>query len=643
MSGRAWRFWNDWSLGAKSAAAVLLPTLVLMLSLLFSYRLQQGMAAAEADVQRALAIQGEIHTVHFLLAESAMGVRGYLLTNRDEFLGPFREASRQMPAALATLRNNIRDADMKARQERMERLLDRKLQSLDQLAAQGPSMEGPQLKAHLLGGKGLLDELRAELRAMNAREADLVAQYSERATTAWRRSLWVDALATALAVLAGLATFALLFGGIVLRVRGLAANAERLVQGAPLQELPAGRDELGQLADRLQNASKLLAAKAAQAQSASEAKSQFLSRTSHELRTPLNAILGFAQLLELDLSAPEQQSKVAHILAAGRHLLTLIDEVLDIARIESGELRLALAPMPLQPLVAEALALLRPLAAQKAVLLNGADSLGACSVLADRQRLLQVLLNLLSNAIKYNREGGSVTLSCAETANEVVLIVQDSGLGIAPEHIARLFTPFDRLGAEQTAVTGTGLGLSVSYQLARSMGGSLTATSRLGEGSTFSLRLPRAGDAPAGEIAPAANTEPIDHATAAGERRSVLVIEDNASNIALIEALIARRPAWCLLLAKDGESGLALARAERPDLILLDLHLPGLSGEAVLRRLRADAATKSCRIALVTADAQATTRERLLAAGADDFLTKPLAVPKLLALLDAPHPISRYD
>jgi len=638
MSRRAWRFWNDWSLGAKSAAAVLLPTLVLMLSLLFSYRLQQGMAAAEADVQRALAIQGEIHTVHFLLAESAMGVRGYLLTNRDEFLGPFREASRQMPAALATLRNNIRDADMKARQERMERLLDRKLQSLDQLAAQGPSMEGPQLKAHLLGGKGLLDELRAELRAMNAREADLVAQYSERATTAWRRSLWVDALATALAVLAGLATFALLFGGIVLRVRGLAANAERLVQGAPLQELPAGRDELGQLADRLQNASKLLAAQAAQAQSASEAKSQFLSRTSHELRTPLNAILGFAQLLELDLSAPEQQSKVAHILAAGRHLLTLIDEVLDIARIESGELRLALAPMPLQPLVAEALALLRPLAAQKAVLLNGADSLGACSVLADRQRLLQVLLNLLSNAIKYNREGGSVTLSCAETANEVVLMVQDSGLGIAPEHIARLFTPFDRLGAEQTAVTGTGLGLSVSYQLARSMGGSLTATSRLGEGSTFSLRLPRAGDAPAGEIAPAANTEPIDHATAAGERRSVLVIEDNASNIALIEALIARRPAWCLLLAKDGESGLALARAERPDLILLDLHLPGLSGEAVLRRLRADAATKSCRVVLVTADAQATTRERLLAAGADDFLTKPLAVPKVLALLDAPIP-----
>ncbi|MES2884195.1 MAG: ATP-binding protein [Pseudomonadota bacterium] len=633
MSRPRWLHWTDWSLAAKSAAALAMPLTLLVVALFFSYRLQQDIAETDADVRRALAIQAEIQTLHSLIAESAMGVRGYLLTGRDEFLAPYRAAREELPVTLTTLRRNIRDTEMKEHLEHIQQLLDLKLQSLDELSSGGRLLSVPDLQAHLIESKGVLDDLRIEIRAMNAREADLLAQYSDAASQALRRNLWVDALTSLLALITGVAAFVLLFSGVVWRVKRLTVNAERLAQGESLEALPAGRDELGLLAERLQNTSLLLAQRAAEARSANQAKSQFLSRTSHELRTPLNAILGFAQLLELDLKDGQQVAHVGHILAAGRHLLGLIDEVLDIARIESGEMKLEVTPQALAPLAQELRELIAPLASQHGVAVYLGKSLGGLAVQADRRRLQQVLLNLLSNAIKYNRAGGEVHLEAERQGEQVALTVSDTGVGIAPELLARLFTPFDRLDAEQGPVQGTGLGLAVSLQLALCMGGNLIASSKPGVGSTFSLHLP-AATPPEGSALAITAASDTRLATRLNALRTVLVIEDNPSNLALIQALVARRPEWRLVTATDGAQGLASARELKPELILLDLNLPGQGGEAVLAELRADLARPHLRIVIVSADAQPETIARLRAAGADDYLTKPLAVPSVLALLD---------
>lgn len=634
MNRPLWRPWHDWSLGAKSAGAVAMPLGLLLLSLAFSYRLQREITAADADVRRALAIKADIQTLHSLVAESATAVRGYLLTGRDEFLAPYRQARQELPATRASLHRNIRDPEMRQRLERMEHLLDRKLLSLDELRDRGRSQSPPELQAHLLGSKGILDALREEIRAMNAREADLVGQYSEAARKALQRNLWVDAVTSLLVLLTGLAAFALLFGSVVRRVKRLTVNAERLTRDEPLQALPTGRDELGQLASRLQNASLLLAERAAEARSASAAKSQFLSRTSHELRTPLNAIVGFAQLLEFDLGGSRQLAAVTQILTAGRHLLSLIDEVLDIARIESGELRLQPQPLALAPLLAELRELTAPLASQHGVTLELGTELMALAVQADRQRLRQILLNLLSNAVKYNRPGGKVQLDGQQRGTEVWLSVRDTGMGIAPERMSRLFTPFDRLDAETGPVPGTGLGLALSRQMALQMGGDIEAASVPGAGSCFTLRLP-------GAVLPASGLPPAvpetEYRIPPGEpvgRWRVLAVEDNASNLALLQALLARRPEWQLLTAREGSEGLRLAREHRPELILLDLHLPGRGGETLLAELRAEPSLQATRFVIISADAQTSTILRLRSQGADDYLTKPLAVPRLLALLD---------
>ena len=633
MSRSRWLHWSDWSLTAKSAAALAMPLALLGVALLFSYHVQRDIADTEADVRRALAIQAEIQTLHSLIAESAMGVRGYLLTERDDFLVPYRLARKELPITLTTLRRNIRDAEMKAHLEHVQQLLDLKLQSLEELSSGGRLSSSAALQAHLIDSKALLDELRIEIRAMNAREANLLARYSDAASAALRRNLWVDAITSLLALITGVSAFLLLFSGVVWRVKRLTVNAERLAQGELLEALPTGRDELGLLAERLQNTSLLLAARAAEAQSASQAKSQFLSRTSHELRTPLNAILGFAQLLELDLKDGPQAEQVGHILVAGRHLLGLIDEVLDIARIESGEMKLEPAAQALPPLVLELRELVEPLANQHRITIHVGDSLSGLAMLADRRRLRQVLLNLLSNAIKYNRVGGEVYLEAKRQGERIRLTVRDTGPGIAPEQLSRLFTPFDRLDAEQGPVQGTGLGLAVSRQLALCMGGDLEARSTLGDGSTFSLLLPAATLPEIDDQRMSTGAE-TRSAVISNTQHTVLVIEDNPSNLALIQALVARRPKWRLVSAMDAREGIAKAHQFRPELVLLDLNLPGLSGEAVLAELRVEAELSCQRIVIVSADAQPDTITRLRAAGADDYLTKPLAVPRVLALLD---------
>lgn len=361
------------------------------------------------------------------------------------------------------------------------------------------------------------------------------------------------------------------------------------------------------------------------------------SRMSHDLRTPLNAILGFAQLLAMDaLSAADQQDNVKQILKAGDYLLVLVEEVLDIARIESGYLSLSPEAVAVKDVVAEVLDLSRPLAAQLNIVLV-ADQASTCddSVSADRQRLRQILLNLISNAVKYNRDGGQVTISCEPVPeNRLRIKVADTGTGIPPQKLALLFTPFERLGAEHSGIEGTGLGLALSRGLTAAMGGTIDVESIVDRGSTFWVELAIAQRPEVQEEAASRATlaTPGDVPAVAG---SVLYIEDNQPNVQLIERLLSRqRPRITLLGATSGSDGIRLARERVPELILLDLHLPDIPGDEVLRMLWEDPRTRQIPVAILSADATPSHVKRLLASGASAYLTKPLDVDRLLRLVD---------
>ncbi|HEV8649129.1 MAG TPA: ATP-binding protein [Actinomycetes bacterium] len=372
---------------------------------------------------------------------------------------------------------------------------------------------------------------------------------------------------------------------------------------------------------------------------ANQAKSEYLSRMSHELRTPLNAILGFAQLLEMEELTREQRENVHYVLSAARHLLALINEVLDIAAIEAGRLPLSLEPVAVADVVQEAVDLIRPLADQRGVLLSR-NLAGSCAahVHADRQRLKQVLLNLLSNAVKYNRAGGSVHLACERAQGERLQVkVTDTGPGIAPESLERLFVPFERLTNEQSLIEGTGLGLPLSLRLAEAMGGTLALTTTVGQGSTFWVEL-RVVEGPverAGRERQAGRPPEPDQLVENGPTLTVLYIEDNLSNLELVDRVLSRRRGVKLISAMRPQLGLDLAGEHHPDLVLLDLHLPDMPGEEVLRRLRSGPKTASIPVVILSADARPALIAQLLDAGARAFLTKPLDVKELLRLVEA--------
>ena len=422
-----------------------------------------------------------------------------------------------------------------------------------------------------------------------------------------------------------------------------AGGEERIwdISGVNLGRLPDGRWlRMGTAVDvteRHQQEEALRLAKD-EAERANRAKSVFLSRMSHELRTPLNAILGFGQLLEMSRLDEQDTDGVRHILKGGRHLLGMVDEVLDLARVEAGELSLNLAAVRLDKLLPECAGLVARMAQARGITCNvTVTPASRVPVWADQQRLRQVLLNLLSNAIKYNQEGGQVSLSCQQTREKRVrLNIKDTGPGITAEGLERLFVPFERLGQELGEVEGTGLGLVVSKQLVEAMGGTLQVKSQVGKGSTFWVELPMAKDT----FEPAdATPGPISEPTAAPKESppaTLLYIEDNVSNVQVIKTVVERlRPQWHFLSARDGKSGLRQAREHLPDAILLDLQLPGMNGDAVLAEVRADQEIRQIPVLLLSADATVHSRERLLALGANDYLSKPFNVAQLLERLDA--------
>ena len=396
---------------------------------------------------------------------------------------------------------------------------------------------------------------------------------------------------------------------------------------------------LQQLADdlehRVQERTAALSAARDEAERANQAKSEFLSRMSHELRTPLNAVLGFGQLLERDLQEPGPRAQVRHILRAGQHLLDLINDVLDLARVEAGHLAVSVEPVLLQPLIADCLILVRPQAEARRLSVSAPPGGDPRQAWADRMRLKQVLLNLLSNAVKYNRTGGQVLVHVEDEDSHWRLCVDDTGPGLDAAQQARLFVPFERLDADRSAVEGTGIGLALSMRLVELMHGQIGVDSEVGRGSRFWVRLPKAGVPvrPPAAVLPA--PAPADDAElSAAQRLELLCIEDNPVNLQVLEHMVALRPRWRLRAASTPTSGLALARARRPRLILLDIHLPEMDGWSVMKVLREDPATCDIPVVAVSAHAMPADLARGRAVGFADYLTKPLDLRHLLEVLD---------
>jgi len=771
----AW--WANRSLASKGLVVVALPLLIFLGSVAVLFAISRAEARAEQDVRLTIAIQTDVNEVHALLAEASSGVRGYLLTGEPRFLEPYQRAEDTLPALFLRLDTAIRDREAAARLTRIEALAGQKRNGLGELLAarqaggqRADTAGQARIAQGLAANKRVLDALRAEIEGMQARERELLAARQERLDRLRSGGL----LATGILMLAGLggSLFAvfLFSSGIVRRVQQLERDAVLLAQGEALATPPAGRDEIGLLAERMGEASALLRAREQalregeerfrlviegvrdygifgldtaghviswntgaqrikgwhageimgrhfsvfypgedghsrsmrnlsdairegrvedegwrvrkdgtrfwanvvitalydetgalrgfskvtrditerrraeealeiarqEAETASAAKSLFLSRMSHELRTPLNAILGFAQLLDLDRGtgdAPDSASdraSIDHILRAGRHLLALIDEVLDIARIEAGKLGLAIVPVMLPAVIEEAIGLSRPQAEARGVTI-ACDVSGLPPIAADPRRLLQVLLNLLSNAIKYNRDNGIVTLHAGRVDDKVRIEVIDSGIGIDPEQVGQLFQPFTRLEAGAARSEGTGLGLSLSRALVEAMEGTIGHAPRGDgrEGACFWVELPVSALPLA--ATPGAH-DPALPAPAHPRAATILLIEDNLANAQLIEAVIVRHlPDARLLNAMQARIGLDLALQHRPDLVLLDLHLPDRDGDWVLDQLQR--ALPDLPVILLTADALAAQAD-WATCGARAVLTKPIDVPALAAELE---------
>ncbi|MDD2851795.1 MAG: response regulator [Desulfuromonadaceae bacterium] len=417
-------------------------------------------------------------------------------------------------------------------------------------------------------------------------------------------------------------------------IAGRAVNPEKTENGSiwMIQDITKRK----QAEQYLLESNQLLMDAREQAESANRAKSDFLSRMSHELRTPMNAIIGFTQLLEEDpihQLSEDQRDSISEISKAGAHLLELINEVLDLARIESGHL--VLSPEPLEPeeIFRECLSLFMPLAEQQGITMAVSVPDGV-RIRADRLKLRQVLFNLISNGIKYNREGGSVDIDCDVLPESLVRIrVRDTGPGIEPEFLPRMFQAFERAAAVDGLIEGTGIGLVLAKRLTEAMGGTIGFETTLGSGSLFWIDLPQAGQMEEIEASPSAPTVPLS-VPSARERR-VLYIEDNPANMRLVKKIISGLGGVGLLMAESAEAGMELVTTGQPHLILMDINLPGMDGFEALARLRKNPATRYIPVVAITASAMPDQVTRIKEAGFDECLTKPINLQRFVAVVNS--------
>ncbi|MEI7422321.1 MAG: ATP-binding protein [Prolixibacteraceae bacterium] len=430
-------------------------------------------------------------------------------------------------------------------------------------------------------------------------------------------------------------------------IRELNATLEQKIEQRTAQ-LSQTNDELQkEIGERMKAEGEIIKARN-EAEQANLAKSEFLSRMSHELRTPLNSILGFAQLLGMGDLDVRQTKGINRILQSGKHLLDLINEVLDISRIEAGRLSLSIEQVQLCGIIEETKDIVMPQAAERQINVELQNSpTNKCFVKSDKQRLKQILLNLITNAVKYNRKGGSVVISTVRMPPDnqgieyIRISITDTGDGIEQGDLPKLFRPFERIGAEQTPTEGSGLGLAVVKKLVEAMAGKLGVESKKGEGSTFWFEMP-SSESQLNIISQSGNFPPLEPGLE-NKAGVILYIEDNQSNIELIEqVLLMQRSGIQLITDIYGKETLKLAIEYRPDLILLDLNLPDIHGLDVLRSLKANEITNSIPVVIISADAMPKTIEELLNEGAKRFLTKPIDVKELLEVIDK-YVVSQLD
>jgi signal transduction histidine kinase/ActR/RegA family two-component response regulator len=638
------RWWLDLSLRAKGLIVIALPLIALMGIISANLALQQSESNERNISTNARNLDTAAAQVLTDAVNGETGIRGYAATGDPTFLDPYVPMLTRIVADRKALRQAAVVAGVGRLQQAVDITTSQELAILAQVdSAIRNGSSAANLVLPLLNGKNIMDRLRGQIADLIAGPTALVAVQRDKITTLQTRIELLDIAGLVLALLAGLAGVALFTSGIASRVSLNAENARRLGEGLPLEPIVPAGDEIGLVGKSHLRAEQLLARRNADltaardaAMKATQAKNSFLSSTSHELRTPLNAILGFAQLIQMSELSEEDTDGVSRILGAGRHLLALINELIDIARIESGDLGMSLEPVLVRPVIEESCQLMAPIAADRSIRIIRDHVHPALAVFVDRQRLAQILVNLISNAVKYNHRNGTITISGAEDgAGQVSIVVTDTGPGLAPDDLERIFIPFERLGAERTAIEGTGIGLPLAKALTEAMKGQLTASSVLGQGAAFTVSLTRAPDLihiPRPSPAPALPVV-VPHAPA-GAGLSILSIDDNPANLEVIARYLRSRPDTKLLSAISGRTGIDCAVRDLPDIILLDLHLPDLQGDQVLNELKADPATAAIPVIVLSADASRGVIRRLLAGGAFAYLTKPIELTELGEQLD---------
>jgi len=637
-------WWLDRSLRAKGLIVVAVPLIALMGITSASLLLQRLESNERATSLNARNLDTDAAQVLADAVNGETGIRGYVATGDPTFLDPYILMLTRIGAERTALRQAAVLAGVGRQQQTVDATTGQELVELAQLrSAVRNGSSAANLVVPLVNGKTTMDLLRRQVADLAAGPTALVTVEHNKLTTLATRIELFDIAGLVLGLLAGLAGVALFASGIASRIGENVENARRLGEGLPLEPIIPAGDEIGLLADSHLRAEALLTRRTAElteardaAMRATQAKNSFLSSTSHELRTPLNSILGFAQLLQLSELSEEDSDGVERILGAGRHLLALINELIDIARIESGDLRLSLEPVVVRPVIEESCRLMAPMAAERSIRIIRDCAHPALAAFVDRQRLAQILVNLISNAVKYNHRDGSITISCAEEGTgQVTVTVTDTGPGLAADDLERIFVPFERLGAERTAVEGTGIGLPLARALTEAMKGHLTVSSVLGQGAAFTASLTRAPDlihVPA--PSPAPRSPAAGPPAPAGAGLSILSIDDNPANLEVMARFLRGRPNTRLLSVASGRAGLECAIREVPDVILLDLHLPDLQGDQVLNELKADATTAAIPVIVLSADASRGVIHRLLAGGAFAYLTKPIELAELGELLD---------
>jgi len=556
------------------------------------------------------------------LKDAETGYRGFLLTGDEAYLEPYQLVRGNIGMQLRSLRQTTLIPSAQQRLDAMMPLVDAELvETARAIDLRRHEMPSPMKTAVSIGnGKRLMDALRHETLAFLKIEKAALAEREEGFQSKIRLMFGIIVLASLLAGLLGI-WFA------YLKHQDAHHRIDHLLHAETQRFLVA-----------LQKTNEELESARSDAVNANNAKSDFLSSMSHELRTPLNAILGFAQLLQTEKPPPSnfQAQSIEQILKAGWHLLELINETLDLAQIESGKVILSMEQVSLDDVMQDCKTMIEPQATQQDIHLSLTHFAAPVYVHVDRTRFKQCLINLLSNAIKYNRPGGDLKVECTAVAPDRIRIaISDTGAGLAPDQIAQLFQAFNRLGQETGEAEGTGIGLVVTKRLVELMGGTIGAASTVGVGSTFWMEFAQAAATPlAGEQAERV-AQPLTAPADGMAPRTVLYVEDNPANLTLVEQLIARRPDLSLSCVTTGSLGIAFARAHLPDVILMDINLPGMSGIEAMKVLRADLSTAHIPVIALSANAMPHDIELAMKAGFFHYLTKPIKVSEFMDTLDA--------